>query len=364
MTAVTRAGKRYAIVAEFFQQLINGLSSGAVYALFALGFTLVFGVLDLLNLAHGANYMWGAFAGWVLVTRLNLPILVALPGAMLIAGSLAVLLDRLAFKPLRALTPGSGLLWAGFALLLLALVIHWSTPLRVGLALVAALAMLAGIFMDERGIGPVRERDVPHLSPMISSIGASIVLVSLANGTFGTQQSRFPAGTFPQTRFELGGGISVSLLQVMILVCAVILMVVLRWLIAHTRTGRAIRSIAWSERTSRLLGVDVDRVIAQTFFLSGALAGAAGVLFGLLFASVRSDMGARIEIIGLTVIIVGGMGSIPGAIVGGFLIGLIQTFSVAFVESSFRDAIVFFLLLIVLLIRPSGIFGKSAATRA
>ena len=351
-------------MALFFQQLINGLSSGAVYTLFALGFTLVFGVLDLLNLAHGATYMWGAFAGWVLVTRANLPIAVALPLAMLAAGLLAVLLDRLAFKPLRTLSPGSGVLWAGFLLLLLALVVHWPAPIRLGLGLIAVVVMVAGIAMDERGVGPVVDRDVPHLAPIISSIGASIILVSIANGTFGTQQSRFPLTNFSLVRFQLGAGVSISLLQVTILVCAVILMVVLRWLIARTRMGRAIRSIAWNARTARLLGVDVDRVLAQTFFLSGALAGAAGVLFGLLFASVRPDMGDRIQILGLTVIIVGGMGSITGAIVGGFLIGLLETFSVAVVASSFRDAIVFFLLMIVLFVRPSGLFGKSAATRA
>ena len=348
----------------FFQQVINGLSSGAVYALFALGFTLVFGVLDLLNLAHGANYMWGAFAGWVLVTRLDLPIVVALPAAMVAAGALAVLLDRLAFKPLRALSPGSGVLWAGFLLLLAALVIHWPSSVRLAVGALALGVMGAGIALDERGVGPIRERDVPHLSPIISSIGASIVLVSIAQGIFGTQQSRFPPETFPQSRFRLGEGVSVSLLQITILACAILLMLALRWLIGRTRMGRAIRSIAWSERTSRLLGVDVDRVIAQTFFLSGALAGAAGVLFGLLFAAVRPDMGARIEILGLTAIIVGGMGSIAGAIVGGFLIGLIQTFSVAFVASNFRDAIVFFLLVVVLLVRPSGLFGRGAATRA
>jgi branched-chain amino acid transport system permease protein len=351
-------------MAELVQQLINGLSSGAVYTLFALGFTLVFGVLDLLNLAHGANYMWGAFAGWVLVARFQLPIAVALPAAMVAAGVMAVLLDRLAFKPLRALSPGSGLLWAGFLLLLLAVVVAWPTALRVALGAVALLLMLAGIVMDERGVGPVHERDVPHLSPMISSIGASIILVSLANGYFGTQQNRFPANAFPSTRFQLGAGMSISVLQLTILVCAILLLLVLRWMIARTKMGRAIRAIAWSQRTSRLLGVDVDRVIAQTFFISGALAGAAGVLFGLLFTSVRPDMGTRIEIIGLTVIIVGGMGSITGAVVGGFLIGLIQTFSVAVVASNFRDAIVFFLLLIVLMVRPSGIFGRSAATRA
>src|SRR3712207_1534141 len=139
-------------MALFVQQLINGLSSGAVYALFALGFTLVFGVLDLLNLAHGANYMWGAFAGWVLVTRLGFPIAAALPLAMIAAGALAVLLDRLAFKPLRALSPGTGVLWSGFLLLILALVIHWAPPVRLTLAALAVVMMVAGVIMDERNI--------------------------------------------------------------------------------------------------------------------------------------------------------------------------------------------------------------------
>ncbi|CAA9328180.1 MAG: High-affinity branched-chain amino acid transport system permease protein LivH, partial [uncultured Chloroflexia bacterium] len=237
-------------MSQLLQQLINGLSSGAVYALFALGFTLVFSVLDLLNLAHGAVYMWGAFIGWILVSRLGLPFLVALPGAMIGAGLLAVLLDRLAFKPLRALTPGSGLLWVGFLLALFALVIGWSLPVRLAVAGIGVAIMLAGLAMDERGIGPIREREVPHLAPMISSIGASIILVSLAQGRFGTQQTRFPPDTFPLTRFQLGTNISVSLLQLTILVCAIVLMVLLRLLIARTNIGRAIRAIAWSQRTA------------------------------------------------------------------------------------------------------------------
>src|SRR4051812_42082662 len=204
---------------QLVQQLINGLSSGAVYALFALGFTLVFGVLDLLNLAHGATYMWGAFTGWLIVTQWHLPILIALPGAMAGAGLLAVLIDRLAFKPLRALSPGSGLLWGGFLVLLLALVIAWPNAVRLALGAVGLVLMVLGLVLDERGVGPVRERDVPHLAPIISSIGASIILVSLAQGRFGTQQTRFPPDTFPLTRYRLGGSASISLLQLTILVC-------------------------------------------------------------------------------------------------------------------------------------------------
>jgi branched-chain amino acid transport system permease protein len=345
------------------QQWINGLSQGAVYALFALGFTLVFGVLDLVNLAHGANYMWGAFIGWVLVTRLNLPVLLALPLAMIAAGLLAVLLEQLAFKPLRALSRGSGVLWIGFGILLIAFVMAGPRPLRLAVGGVGATLMVVGMVLDARGYGPVHERDVPHLAPMISSIGAASILVFLAQAQFGSNQQRYPFGPLQNTSYTLGGA-TVSLIQLVILGSALLLVAGLQVLIQRTRMGRAIRTIAWSERTARLMGVDVDRVVAQTFFLSGALAGAAGVLIGLLTSAIRPDMGESIAILGLAAIIVGGMGSIVGAIVGGLLIGLLQTFSVAFISSNFRDAIVFALLLLVLFIRPSGLFGRSSTVRA
>jgi branched-chain amino acid transport system permease protein len=346
------------------QQWINGLSQGAVYALFALGFTLVFGVLGLINLAHGATYMWGAFIGWVLVARGGLPVLVALPLAMLAAGLLAVLLERIAFKPLRALTRGSRVLWVGFVVLLVALVMGGPRVARLIVGGSGVALMVLGIVLDVRGYGPVHEREVPHLSPMISSLGASSVLVFLAQAQFGADQQRYPFGPLQTTRFQISEIASISLIQVMILLSALMLVVGLHLLIQRSRVGRAIRAIAWSERTARLLGVNVDTVVAQTFFVSGALAGAAGVLIGLLTGAIRPDMGIRIEMLGLTAIIVGGMGSIVGAIAGGLMIGLLQTFSIAFISSDFRDAIVFALLLLVLFVRPSGIFGRSPSVRA
>lgn len=346
------------------QQWINGLSQGAVYALFALGFTLVFGVLDLVNLAHGALYMWGAFVGWVIVTRSGVSVFVALPVAMLAAGLLAVLLDRLAFKPLRALSRGSNILWIGFLIVIVALVMAGPRSVRFVVGIVGVALMLAGIGLDLRGRWPVQERDVPHLSPMISSLGASSILVFLAQAQFGPDQQRYPFGPVQSTRYQLGSSASISLIQLIILLAALVLVVGLQLLIQRTRLGRAIRSIAWSERTARLLGVDVDRVVAQTFFMSGALAGAAGVLIGLLTNSIRPDMGVQIAILGLTAVVVGGMGSIVGAIAGGLIIGLLQTFSVALISSNFRDAIVYALLLLVLFFRPQGLFGRSSATRA
>jgi branched-chain amino acid transport system permease protein len=346
------------------QQWINGLSQGAVYALFALGFTLVFGILGLINLAHGANYMWGAYIGWVLVTSTGMPALVALPLAMVASGLMAVLLERLAFRPLRALSRGSSVLWVGFIILLIAFVMGGPRAARLAVGAVGILVMLFGMVLDARGYGPVHERDVPHLSPMISSLGASAILVFLAQAQFGAEQQRYPFGPLQSTRFQLGEAASISLVQLLILLSALVLVVGLHLLIQRSRVGRAIRSISWSERTARLLGVDVDAVVARTFFVSGALAGAAGVLIGLLTNAIRPDMGVGIAILGLTAIVVGGMGSIIGAIVGGLIIGLLQTFSVAFISSEFRDAIVFALLLLVLFFRPSGIFGRSSATRA
>ncbi|GIV97185.1 MAG: branched-chain amino acid ABC transporter permease [Herpetosiphonaceae bacterium] len=346
------------------QQLINGIWQGAALALFAMGYTLVFGVLDIINLAHGATYMWGAFFAFVCITRLDWPLWAAIPAAMIGAGLLAVVLDRLAFKPLRTLTSGGLVLWVGFIVLLLGLIGAWSPGLKWTLTLSGAAIMLGGIVQDYAAIRPLRVRHVPHLAPMISSIGASIILISLAQGIFGAQVSRFPPDIFPSKPYTLPGNAVIAPIQLLVLGIALALMVVLHLLIARTQMGRAIRGIAWSERTARLLGINVDLVVAQTFFLSGALAGAAGVLLGLAFNRLDPFMGNEVELAGLTVIIVGGMGSIGGAAVAAFLVGMLRVLSVGYIDSSFRDAFVFALLILVLLVRPSGIFGRGSSVRA
>ena len=346
------------------QQLINGLWQGAALALFAMGYTLVFGVLDIINLAQGATFMWGAFFAFLCVTKLNWPLWYSIPVAMVGAGLLAVLLDRLAFKPLRSLTSGGLVLWGGFILLLLGMVGHWDYSVKIGITLAGASIMLVGFVLDYRSIRPLRIREVPHLAPMISSIGATFILVSLAINEFGAQVSRFPANLFPVKPYQITADAVISPIQALVLGLSLTLMLVLSLLINKTQMGRAIRAIAWSEKTSRLLGINVDYVIAQTFFISGALAGAAGVLLGLAFNRLEPTMGNEVELAGLTVIIVGGMGSIGGAAMAAFLVGMIRVLSVAYIDSSFRDAFVFALLILVLLVRPSGIFGRSKAVRA
>ena len=290
------------------QQALNGVFVGSIYALFAVGYTLVFGVLDILNLAHQAVFMLAAFAALALVADAHLPLWAAMPMAVLFAGLLGIVLERVAFRPLRG-------------------------------------------------------RADSNISGLISSLAMATVFEAIALQLFGPDISRFPIGTLPDRMVRIGTA-SASLLQLLIVAVAVALMALLTLLIARTRLGRQLRAVAEDPRAARVLGVNVDRVIAAAFFLSSALGGAAGVLFGLAFNSISPDVGRSVELKGLAVIILGGMGSITGAVVAGFAIGLIEVFTVARFGSSFRDAVSFTVLFLVLLARSRGLFGQAAAREA
>ena len=295
------------------QNLVDGLSRGALYGVYAIGFTLIFGVLDILNLAHAATFMWCAFAGYVVMADLGLPLPLGLAAAMLAGAAIALLLELLAFRPLR----------------------------REG---------------------------ADKLSAMISSIGASLILVSLAEAAFGAQTRRFPNSVLdPKPHFIGGiGGVRISNAQILILVASVVLMVALGLFIRRTRMGKAIRAVAASRKAARLLGIDVNGVIVVTFLVAGALAGAAGILVALLTNNIVPGMGNQIELRGLAVVILGGMGNIEGAVLGGFILGLVETFTIAYIPggSDIKDAIAFLILFIILLVKPNGILGKRKAERA
>ncbi len=289
------------------QQALNGVFVGSIYALFAIGYTLVFGVLDILNLAHAAVFTLAAFIALALVDA-RLPLWLALPLAVAAAGLIGIVLERLAFRPLRG-------------------------------------------------------RADSNISGLISSLAMATVFEAIALQIFGPDISRFPPDTFPDRVIRIGGA-TASLLQLCIVGISVVLMAVLTLLLARTRLGRQIRAVAESPRAARILGVDVNRAIAVAFFLSSALGGAAGVLFGLAFNSISPDVGRSVELKGLAVIILGGMGSVPGAVVAGFLLGLIEVFTVANLGSSFRDAVSFAVLFLVLVARPRGLFGQAATREA
>lgn len=284
------------------QQLLNGVFVGSIYALFAIGFTLVFGILDRLNLAHPAVFAVAAFVGIELVAVGGLSIWVAIPLVAVIGALLGLLIELVAFRPLR-------------------------------------------------------HRPDAHFAGLISSIGLGGMFVALLLARYGPDTRRFPADAFPATRFDVGGA-SVSLLQVAIVAISVLLMVGLTWLVAKSRLGRAMRAVAENPEAATVLGINVNRVTATTFALSSALGAVAGVLFALNVNSAQLGMGAAIELKGLAVIIVGGMGSLPGALVGGLLVGLAEVFAVQYVGSSWRDLVAFGLLFLLLVLRPQGIFGS------
>jgi branched-chain amino acid transport system permease protein len=290
------------------QQVINGLFLGSIYSLFALGYTLVFGVLDILNLAHAAVFMLSCFVALALVGQLHLHILVALPLAVLFAGLLGVLLERVAFRPLRG-------------------------------------------------------RSDSNTSGLISSLAMATVFEAVALQIWGPNVSRFPIGTVSDRQIQILGGV-VSQLQLGIIGVALAIFLILTWLVQRTRLGREVRAVAESPRAARVLGVDVDRAIAASFFISSALGGAAGVLFGLAFNSIAPDMGRSVELKGLAVIILGGMGSMPGAVIAGFALGLIEVFVVAYLGSSWRDAVSFAALFLILVLRPRGLLGAATLREA
>jgi branched-chain amino acid transport system permease protein len=283
------------------QQLLNALVVGSVYALFALGFTLIFGVHHILNLAHGAVFMWGAFVGLYAVTVLHAPFIVALLCASLAAGLLSVALDWVAFRPLR-------------------------------------------------------RRGAPEFSAIISSIGAGLILMNIAQRVSQTRVMRYPFGTFPIEVYTIFG-LRVTLLQLVIVGSVAIIVAALFAYIFYTGFGRQIRAVAINERTASLLGVSPGRVYFQTFFISGALAGAAGVLIGIAFNSVHFLMGEPYMLRAFVVIVLGGLGSIGGAVIAGLLLGLIQTMTIAYVSTALSDAVLFSLLFLILLVRPTGFFG-------
>ena len=291
------------------QQIVNGLFQGSIYALFALGYTLVFGVLDILNLAHAAVFMLACFVALVLVGNAGLHILAALPLAVLAAGMLGVVLERVAFRPLRG-------------------------------------------------------RADSNFSGLISSLAVAIVFEAIALEVWGPNVERFPFGTLPAGRPIPFLGAEISRLQLTAVGVAVLFFLALTWLVTRTRLGREIRAVAESPRAARVLGVNVDRVISASFFISSALGGAAGVLYGLAYNAIAPDMGRSVELKGLAVIVLGGMGSMPGAVIAGFALGLSEVFVVAKLGGSYRDVVSFAGLFVILVLRPRGLLGAASLREA
>jgi branched-chain amino acid transport system permease protein len=282
------------------QQLTNGLMLGSTYALVAIGYSLIFGVLRLLHLAHGEVFMVGAFAGLLVVLWLSLGPFAAVFGGLVVAGILGVILELVAFRPIRRLGDN-------------------------------------------------------YLAPIVSSVGAGLVLQEVMTKLFGAEQLGFPR-QFAGTVYDLGV-VSITSTQIFIIVIAFASMIALQLFVTRSRLGVAIRATSENLEIASILGINVDFVIMLTFAIASALGGIAGVLVGLNFNAVSPFMGIDMATKGMAIMLIGGLGSIYGAMAGGLLLGVGEVLSVAYLASSYRDAFAFGLMIIVLLVRPRGLFA-------
>jgi branched-chain amino acid transport system permease protein len=304
--------------------VVNGLTTGSIDALIALGYTLVYGILQLINFAHGEVFMIGAFAGYGVLVSMGgedisgamivLALLLALIAAGAASAATAVVIERVAYRPLR---------------------------------------------------------NAPRLAPLISAIGASVFLSHLVDDGFLNGRSKFYPQIFPTGNITFGP-VTVSYLQLFLMGASLVMMAGLYWVIQRTRMGRAIRAVSESQEHASLMGIDVNRAIVLTFAVGAIMAGFAGVLYGLFLTSIRGSMGFIPGVKAFTAAVLGGIGSIPGAVVGGYFLGLTETVGRELLNeipgvnlpNQWKDVIAFALLVLVLILRPNGIFGQQEAKRA
>ena len=285
---------------HFIQTLISGLSLGSIYALIALGYTMVYGIAKMLNFAHGDIIMIGAYAGIIAVAQMGLPPLIAVLLSILICALLGVLIEFLAYKPLR---------------------------------------------------------QAPPLSVLITAIGVSYFLQNLALILFGSQQKAYP--TIVQLGQVTIGSVTIDGVTILTLLVTALIMVVLSFFINRTRMGKAMRAVSEDKAAAALMGISVNRTISITFTIGSALAAVASIFYGMSYVYIKPTTGAMPGIKAFTAAVFGGIGSVPGAMLGGILLGIIEQLSKTYISTLWADAIVFGVLVLVLVVKPTGLLGKT-----
>jgi len=301
------------ILLQLPQQLVNGLTLGGVYALIAVGYTMAYGILSMLNFAHGEVYMIGGFAGWWVLhllirgntTLINGALVVSLMIiiAMALTGCLGILIERFAYRPLR---------------------------------------------------------NAPRMNLLLSALGVSIFLQNMVLNYQGAKAKSFQIATLipPSLRVIEVGGVVFSFMRILVIVVAFVLMALLTVMIKRTKVGKAMRATAQDTEAATFMGIDVDRIIVLVFLIGSALGGAAGALVGLLFTQVDYYVGFQAGLKGFTAAVLGGIGNITGAMLGGIILGLVESLATTFFPATYKDVVAFIILIIVLIFRPWGIMGE------
>ena len=297
----------------FVQQLINGLTIGSIYALIALGYTMVYGILRLINFAHGDIYMLGAFVGFFLARGLGLAGAPSLPGLALVLGGSMV------------------------------------------------AAALTGLIIERFAYRPLRKYS--RMTTLITAIGVSLLLENLGVVLFGAAPRSFPE-LLENENYQLFGGVTISKAQIMIFIVSIALMMLLQWIVYRTKVGAAMRAVSFNLNSAKLMGINTDRIIAFTFALGSSLAAAGGVLTAQYNPQIDPLMGILTGLKAFVAAVLGGIGNIPGAVLGGLLIGAAETLVVGYgqnvgIPSTYRDAVAFAILILVLLFRPAGLLGST-----
>ncbi|MEF9967129.1 MAG: branched-chain amino acid ABC transporter permease [Longicatena sp.] len=285
---------------EFLQQLINGLSIGSIYALIALGYTMVYGIIKLINFAHGDIYMLGAYIGFMAISQFHLNFFFALLLAMIICGLFGVLVERIAYKPLRNAT---------------------------------------------------------RIAALITAIGVSYFIEYTTQKVMGPGVRTYPS-TLSNEIFHVFG-LQIQLQQIYILAITIFLMLLLTFIVKKTKIGRSMRAVSVDADAAKLMGINVDATISYTFAIGSALAGAAGVLVGMYYNTINPLMGMVPGIKAFVAAVFGGIGIIPGAMFGGFFIGIVEALVTAYGSSLYKDAVVYAILILILIIKPAGLLGKN-----
>lgn len=287
---------------SFLQQVINGLSLGFVYALIAMGYTMVYGIIGLINFAHGDIYMVGAYFGFFASTTFHLPFIPTLLLAMLGSALLGVIIEKIAYKPLRK---------------------------------------------------------SPKLSLLITAFAMSLFLENFVRVIISPDPQTYPDKLLPQKTLHLGS-LNIDNHQLYIIGISIVLVFILQFIVFKTKTGKAMRASSYDKDAAALMGINVNNIISVTFAIGSSLAGAAGVLVGILYSSIDPYMGMMPGLKAFVAAVLGGIGVIPGALCGGLIMGLAETFTKAYVSSRLSDAIAFLILIIILMVKPTGLLGKKS----
>jgi branched-chain amino acid transport system permease protein len=344
----------------FLQQLVNGISQGSAYALIALGYTMVYGVLRLINFAHSDVYMLGAFTGyylannsWIKATlgQSALSAVLILLGAMALCAGAGILIERFAYRPGRGASQFALAFWLGIAGAAVGQVLRGSVA---STAIGAAVGIVVGYGLERFGLRPARENS--RLALLIIAIGVSLFLENGGQQVFGADPKFFPQ-IISTTLLDVGP-LKIDSQKLIVLFVAIVLMVLLNIIVHYTKTGKAMRAVSFNLDAAKLMGINTDRIIAFTFALGSALAAAGGILVSLLYPKIDPLMGVMPGLKAFVAAVLGGIGNITGAMLGGLILGMAEVMAVGYGESTYRDAIAFIILVLILLLKPTGIMGK------